>query len=124
MALGAPSGTGQVEEERRAGWCLPAALKAGLGSRLQSAEHAVCVRNELLQKGGGRLLWTVSACAEGTAPALWDVLQPPADHVVRQGEPTRTHQAGGEASVDLRNQGLDATARQLRQDLLCGQGGS
>ena len=68
MALGAPSGTGQVEEERRAGWCLPAALRAGLGSRLQSAEHAVCVRNELLQEGGGRLLWTVSGLALRTPP--------------------------------------------------------
>lgn len=35
--------------------------------------------------------------------------------------PTGTHQAGGEAPVDLLDQRLDAAGQQLRQDVVCGQ---
>lgn len=52
MRRGGPSGSPE--------WRLPAALRAGLGGRLQSVEDAGCVRNELLQGEGGWLSWTVS----------------------------------------------------------------
>lgn len=50
--------------------------------------------------------WNLTVEAGGR-PGLW--------------APADTHEAGGEALLDLLDQGLDAAGHQLRQDLLCGQ---
>lgn len=123
MALGAPSGTGRGGEEARV-------VPTGHPQSWTGRPPPVCGARWLRKKRAparrrrSAAVDSLWACAEGTAPAPWGVLQPRRGRVLRQGGPTSTHQAGGEASVDLRNQGLDAAGCQLRQDLLCGQRGS
>lgn len=120
--------------------------RAGQPGCLQPLQHLLCVRDQLLGEetvGPSQLHKQVSV----TSPAFEELMAAlskfrhgptgsrrhrngtehqasPAGASVRFSGPRPTHQAGGEALLDLPDQRLDAAGHQLAQGVLCGQGGS